>query len=47
MQEYSVNKYYYQNKWTNLRDQFLRDYNRQNNSKKSGCGTDEVFQSSH
>ena len=32
-------------KWTNFRDQFLRDYNRQHNSKKSGCGTDEVFPS--
>ena len=32
-------------KWTNFRDQFLRDYKRQHNSKKSGCGTDEVFQS--
>ena len=32
-------------KWTNLRAQLLRDYNRQNNSKKSGCDTDEAFQS--
>ena len=32
-------------KWNNLRGQFLRDYNRQNNSKKSGCGTNELFRS--
>ena len=32
-------------KWTNLRYQFLRDYNRQNNSKKSGFETYELFQS--
>ena len=30
-------------KWTNFRDQFLRDYNRQHNSKKSGCGTMKCF----
>ena len=45
MQEYDMNRYDYQKKWTNLRGEFLRDYNRQNNSKKSGWGTDEVFQS--
>ena len=32
-------------KWTNLRCQFLRDYNRQNNSKESGFETYELFQS--
>ena len=39
MQEYDYKK------WTNLRGQSLQDYNRQNNSKKSGCGTEKVFQS--
>ena len=45
LQEYNMNRYDYQKKWTNLQIQFLRNYNHQNNSKKSGCGTDEVFQS--
>ena len=44
MQKYDMIRYDYQKKWTNLRAQFLGNYNRQNNSKKSGCGTDEVFQ---
>ena len=45
MQEFDMNRYDYQKKWTNLWDQFLRDYKRKINSKKSGYGTDEVFQS--
>ena len=45
MEEHGMNRNEYQKKWITLRGQFLRDYNRQNSSKKSGCGTDEVFQS--
>ena len=46
MQEYDMNRYMtIKKKLANLRGQFLRDNDRLNNSKKSGCGTDEVFQS--
>ena len=48
MQEFNMNRYdqecWLSKKWTNLWGEFLRDYNRQNYSKKSSSGTDEVFQ---